>query len=78
MSRFAARNISLLLMLAAFPLISIGTTSDRPLLWWIGLASLTVGALLPPVMRYLPEEKKQENKERRRPATDLGDSCRVC
>lgn len=76
MSRFAARNLSLVLMLAAFPLISIGTTGGRPVLWWIGLASLAVGALIPPVMRYLPEEKK--DKEPPPCATDLGDSSRVC
>ena len=76
MSRFAARNISLVLMLAAFPLISIGTTGDRPTMWWLGLASLGLGALIPPVMRYLPEEKKEEKP--RKEATDLGDSCRVC
>lgn len=70
MSRFAARNLSLLLMLAAFPLISIGTTGDRPALWWLGLASITAGALIPPVMRYLPEK----NNEPRKPAAELGDS----
>jgi len=76
MSRFAVRNVSLLLMLAAFPLISIGTTGDQALVWWLGLASLAFGALIPPAMRYLPEEKKEE--EPRGSATDLGDSCRVC
>ena len=76
MSRTAARNLSLLLMLAAFPLISVGTTGGRPLLWWLGLASLGIGALIPPVMRYLPKEEKAEEPRKR--ATDLGDSSRVC
>lgn len=76
MSRFAARNVSLLLMLAAFPLISVGTTRGQPVLWWLGLACLIMGALIPPVMRYLPEAEKEE--EPHKMATDLGDSCRVC
>ena len=75
MSRAAARNISLLLMLAAFPLISVGTTNGSSLAWWIGLASLGLGALIPPVMRYLPAEEKEEQPPK---STDLGDSCRVC
>ena len=77
MSRFAARNVSLVLMLAAFPLISIGTTGDQPTVWWLGLASLALGALIPPAMRYLPEESGRK-KAPRRSATDLGDSSRVC
>ena len=79
MSRFAARNLSLLLMLAAFPLISVGTTGGRPALWWLGLASLAAGALIPPVMRFLPQEKKAEAEAAEHPrATDLGESSRVC
>ena len=74
MSLFVARNISLLLMLAAFPLISIGTTRGPAALWWLGLASLVIGALIPPVLRFVPARE-----ERPRPsATDLGESCRVC
>lgn len=74
MSLATARNVSLLLMLAAFPLISLGTTGGRPVVWWLGLASLCFGALIPPVMRFLPREKEQEHT---RP-TDLGESSRVC
>lgn len=75
MSRFAAKNISLVLMLAAFPLISIGSTGGQPVVWWLGLASLGIGSLIPPVLRYLPEE---DTKAEPRKATDLGDSSRVC
>lgn len=75
MSRFALKNASLVLMLIAFPLISMGTTGDRAALWIGGLIALTVGALIPPAMRYLPEEPEQESPQR---PTDLGDSCRVC
>lgn len=76
MSRFAARNLSFVLMLAAFPLISVGTTGGRPALWWIGLASLVIGALIPPVMRYLPAKDRKDEPRHR--ASDLGDSSRVC
>lgn len=75
MNRFALKNISLVLMLIAFPLISIGTTGDRAALWITGLIALTLGALIPPAMRYLPDEPEQEPRQR---PTDLGDSCRVC
>ena len=87
MSRSVARNLSLLLMLAAFPLVSVGTTGDRPIVWWLGLASLALGALIPPVMRFVPQEEtkgtKKETPERkqaeaRKHAPDLGDSSRVC
>ena len=73
MSVFAARNISLLLMLAAFPLISFGTTGGNALMWWLGLGALTAGAAMPPVWRYLPAEEPEPHE-----ATDLGESCRVC
>ncbi len=75
MSRLAVRSISLVLMLAAFPLISVGTTGGQPAVWWIGLACLGLGALIPPVMRYLPEQEQEEEPHE---ATDLGESCRVC
>lgn len=52
-NRLAALTVSLLLMLAAFPLISIGTTKGPPMLWWLGLAALGVGGLIPPVRRFL-------------------------
>ncbi len=88
MSRSIARNLSLLLMLAAFPLISIGTTNGRPIIWWLGLASLALGALIPPVMRFVPQEEpkggpteetpERKQAEARKHAPDLGDSCRVC
>ena len=76
MSRFALKNVSLILMLVAFPLISIGTTGDRPVLWWLGVASLIAGALIPPIMRYLPDPDTTEEPGKH--ATDLGESRRVC
>ena len=50
-------------MLIAFPLISVGTMEDRPFLWGFGLASLTIGALIPPIMRFiLADEPKEEGE----------------
>lgn len=57
MSRLASQTLAMLLMLAAFPLISFGTTSGPPLLWWLGLAALGVGGAIPPVRRFV--EKRQ-------------------
>lgn len=44
---------SFVLFLIALPLISIGTTGGSPVLWWIGLAALCIGGLIPPVQRLL-------------------------
>lgn len=50
-------TVALVLMLAAFPVTSVGTTEDQPIVWWIGLVLLAAGALIGPIMRYaLPEE----------------------
>ena len=50
-NRLAYPGTSLVLLVCALPLISIGTTSGPPVLWWIGLAALCVGGLIPPVQR---------------------------
>ncbi|HEX2887780.1 hypothetical protein [Vineibacter terrae] len=50
-NRLAYLGTSLVLLVCALPLISIGTTSGPPVLWWIGLAALCVGGLIPPVQR---------------------------
>jgi hypothetical protein len=44
---------ALLLLCAAFPITSWGTTSGNRLVWWLGLASLVVGGLLPVWTRYM-------------------------
>lgn len=53
MSRLAALSLSMLLLLAAFPLISIGTTGGPQWLWWLGLAALGLGGIIPPARRFL-------------------------
>ncbi len=73
MSLFTLRNVSLVLMLAAFPLISLGTTAGPTLLAWLGLVSLALGALIPPVLRFIPVKEEEHHRP-----TDLSESCRVC
>jgi nitrate reductase NapE component len=45
--------LSLLLLFAAFPIISVGTTGGSGLVWWIGLLSLVLGGALPVATRYM-------------------------
>ena len=53
MSRVAALSLSMVLMLAAYPLISFGTTQGPSLLWWLGLLALVLGGVIPPAERFL-------------------------
>jgi hypothetical protein len=45
--------LALLLLFAAFPIISWGTTRGNQLIWWLGLISLVIGGLLPIITRYM-------------------------
>ena len=45
--------LALLLLFAAFPIISFGTTSGSGVVWWIGLLSLVFGGVLPILTRYM-------------------------
>lgn len=51
-------SISFILLLAAFPLVSIGMTTGPRFLWWLGLIALTIGGLIPPLQRILMGAKK--------------------
>lgn len=46
-------SVALLLMLAAFPLTSIGTENDLTAVWVAGLVALVIGAAAAPVMRFV-------------------------
>jgi hypothetical protein len=52
-NRLTYLSISFVLLLAAVPLISIGTNRGIPLLWWLGLGALVLGGLIPPTQRLL-------------------------
>lgn len=52
-NRLAYLSVSLVLLVVAFPLISLGTSYGPPLLWWVGLSALVAGGLIPPLQRLL-------------------------
>jgi nitrate reductase NapE component len=45
--------LALLLLFAAFPIVSVGTTGGGTLVWWVGLVSLVLGGVLPVLTRYM-------------------------
>lgn len=52
-NRLAYLSVSFILLIAAFPLISLGMTTGLSLLWWTGLLSLGCGGLIPPLQRLI-------------------------
>jgi hypothetical protein len=72
MSGLAALSVSMVLMLAAFPLISIGTTQGPDLLWWLGLGALSLGGLIPPAGRFLAAGQPEPSPTRAGQADDDG------
>ena len=73
MSSLVALTFSMVLLLAAFPLISYGTTHGPSWLWHAGLVVLVVGGAIPPARRFLEARRPEP------PATRAGlpDDCRV-
>ena len=51
--KLMSETLALLLLFAAFPIISWGTTGGNSLVWWIGFISLVAGGLLPVMTRYM-------------------------
>jgi hypothetical protein len=51
--KLKAESLAMLLLFAAFPITSFGTTGGNMLVWWIGLASLVAGGVLPIMTRYM-------------------------
>jgi hypothetical protein len=51
--KLKAEILALVLLLAAFPITSWGTTAANYLVWWIGLISLVAGGLVPILTRYM-------------------------
>jgi hypothetical protein len=49
--------VALLLLFAAFPIISFGATGGNDLVWWIGLICLVVGGVLPVVTRFMDHSR---------------------
>lgn len=44
--------VTFVVLLVPFPLISYGTTEGVESLWWLGIALLIVGGIIPPISRY--------------------------
>ena len=55
--KLKAETLALLLLIAAFPIISFGTTSGTVLVWWVGLMSLVLGGVLPVWTRYMDHSR---------------------
>jgi len=51
--KLTMETFALLLLFAAFPIISFGTTAGSVLVWWIGLLCLVAGGVLPIWTRYM-------------------------
>jgi hypothetical protein len=52
-AKLRSECVALLLLFAAFPIISLGSTGGRTLVWWAGAACLVVGGLLPIWTRFM-------------------------
>ena len=51
--KLKAETLALVLLLAAFPITSWGTTAGSSLVWWLGLLTLVAGGVLPVLTRYM-------------------------
>lgn len=61
MNKLVIQGIALVVMLAALPLASIGTTAG--LLWAsiAGLVAITLGGLIPPVLRFVGKSEDSQD-----------------
>jgi hypothetical protein len=55
--KLKAETLALLLLFAAFPIISFGATGGSALVWWVGLLSLVLGGVLPVWTRYMDHSR---------------------
>lgn len=51
--KLTMETLALLLLFAAFPIISFGTTGGSAVVWWLGLLCLVLGGILPVWTRYM-------------------------
>lgn len=52
MSKMQIQALALVVLLVPLPLIALGANAGIGALWWLGLALLVAGGLVPVVMRY--------------------------
>jgi hypothetical protein len=55
--KLRAETLAFVLLIAAFPLTSVGTTAANDVVWWIGLICLVAGGLVPVLTRYMDHSK---------------------
>jgi hypothetical protein len=51
--KLRSETLALLLLFAAFPLISLGATGGNQWVWWLGFASLVLGGVIPVWTRFM-------------------------
>jgi hypothetical protein len=51
--KLSSESLALVLLLVAFPVISIGATRGNSLVWWIGFVAFVVGGVLPVLTRFM-------------------------
>lgn len=52
-SKLKVETLAFVLLLIAFPIISVGTTRGSGPVWWIGLLAVVLGGVLPVLTRYM-------------------------
>ncbi len=62
MSKMQVLGISLVVLLVALPLVSIGSVRDSPELWGTGLVLLVLGAVAAPITRFVFDEGDEEEE----------------
>ena len=55
--KLISESVALLLLFAAFPIISLGATGGSDVGWGIGLLSLVLGGLLPVLTRFMDHSR---------------------
>ena len=73
MSKMQVLGISLVVLLVALPLVSIGSVRDSPELWGTGLVLLVLGAVAAPITRFVFDEGDEEEESQESQETQEGD-----
>lgn len=51
--KLQVETLAFVLLIAAFPIISVGATFGVRAVWWTGLLAVVAGGVLPVVTRYM-------------------------
>ena len=62
MSKMQVLGVSLVTLLVALPMVSIGSVRESPGLWGTGLVLLVLGAVAAPITRFVFEDEKDEEE----------------